>query len=182
MSSDAFDILGLEPRFDLDPSAIRRAYLARAGTAHPDRAGPPVDGNAVGPEASAAALNVARATLENPERRATALLARLGGPGKEADRSLPDGFLMQMMDIREQIAAAADKAPFIAWGEQQRAQHIRRAADLFTTAVASAHDSASVTPTLKAIRRELNAWRYIERLIEQIDGENESGETGGPHP
>lgn len=171
---DAFDILGVAAQFNLDLPAVQRAYLARSADVHPDRAG--VEGG--GAEASeqlAAELNDAKRVLEDPERRANALLARLGGPSKEADRSLPDGFLMEMMELREAAEAAgasgdaAEVDRWIANAERRRKGHIESVGSAFATL-----GTVPAGDQLRAIRRELNAWRYIERMIEQLDGGGES--------
>ncbi|MBZ0171321.1 MAG: hypothetical protein K8E66_02985 [Phycisphaerales bacterium] len=159
--ADPFDTLGFEPRFDLASAEIERAYLARIASAHPDR-----DADSAGP---AAALNIARATLLNAERRANALLARLGGPGPADDKSLPDGFLMEMMAVRGEIEGAIAEGgddvrrAWEAWAEGRRAGYVDRITPLFARA---AGGDRSV---LTEIRTGLNAWRYIERLIEQLD-------------
>lgn len=161
--ADPFDALGLEPRFDLPDAEIERAYLARIASAHPDR-----DADSAG---RAAGLNIARTILLSAERRANALLTRLGGPGPSADKSLPDGFLMEMMTVRseieEAIAEGGDQArrEWEAWADQRRAGHVERITPLFARAAEGDKD------TLAEIRTELNAWRYVERLIEQLDPE-----------
>lgn len=166
VTPDAFDILGLQPTFTLEPSAIRRAYLARVATLHPDSADP----NDADRGRTTAALHQAKATLEDPERRAAALLARLGGPTKEQDKSLPPGFLMETLEMRERIEAALSsgdpeaRASIQRDAASRRGAHIARVTELFL--------AASTPPTdesLRAIRTELNAWRYVERLIEQLD-------------
>lgn len=162
---DPFALLGLQPRFDLDTASIRRAWLAATRELHPDRAG-------ARPEAAEmlARINHAKRTLEDPEERASALLRLLGGPTKEQDKTLPDGYLMEMLEIREQmeseIAQEHDDARtrWESWSAQRRQQHIDRAAAMFS-ALGPAPDSGE----LRAIRLELNAWRYVERLIEQLD-------------
>jgi molecular chaperone HscB len=165
VSDDPFEVLGLAARFDLEPQAVRRAFLARAAAVHPDHAA----GEDSADEASAA-LNRAKAALENPERRANALLERLGGPGKREDRSLPAGFLMQIMETREEIEGAlatrdpASRARWEAWAQEQRGEYGARVGKLFKD-----FEMSKDAATLRAIREELNAWRYIERLIEQLD-------------
>lgn len=160
---DPFDALGLPPRFELSPRDVRRAWLERSASVHPDRTGP---GDA---EAArrAAALNDARRTLEDPERRAGALLARLGGPSMAADKSLPPGLLAEFLEVQEAVdeARAAERPldEYERWARTKRDEHIQRAGELF--ARASPNDPRS----LAAIRTELNAWRYVERLIEQLD-------------
>ena len=156
---DPFAALDLPRRYALDPAELDRAYLERAAALHPDVSA----GDDDAPR-RAAELNHAKRTLEDPERRARALLALLGGPGKE-DRSLPPGFLMEMMETREQIEAArgspAERARWEAWAVDRRGEYEAEVAALF-----GRHTEPGVLAT---IRTTLNAWRYIERLIEQLD-------------
>lgn len=165
-TTDPFELLGVRAAFDLTREQIERAYLAKAAASHPDAAGD--DAAREAGERRSAALNHAARTLRDRERRANALLARLGGPSKEADRSLPDGFLAQIMETRMQIEAdAGDPAArerWEQWAEKER--------DAFARSVSAQFASLAepATPaSLAEIRRTLNAWRYIERLIEQLD-------------
>jgi hypothetical protein len=108
-------------------------------------------------------------TLLDPEARANLLLARLGGPSKEVSRELPDGFLMKMMEAREELEAAATRRDGAAverwreWAERERDGHITRVGELF-----KAFAVAREGKVLSDVRRELNAWRYVERMVEQI--------------
>lgn len=161
---DPFAALGVPRRFDLDDSAIESAFLARLAGVHPDLAG-------ANTALDAAALTEARATLQDPERRANALLALLGGPGPSEDRTLPDGFLMEAMELRqtieEELGAGDDaRARWSAFADERRAGHVRSVGELF--AGGGDHPGPA---TLHAVRVELNAWRYTERLIEQLDPE-----------
>lgn len=160
---DPFAALGLPRRFDLEPGAIRQAHLARMAAEHPDLADAGDD--------AAADLNRARRTLEDDEARANALLTLLGGPKSDADRSLPPGFLMEIMALREAVEEAiagggeAARAECRADAEARRAGHIEAVAAAFAALDAGAPSAAD----LKSIRTELNAWRYAERLLEQLD-------------
>ncbi|MBX9737183.1 MAG: hypothetical protein K2X32_09680 [Phycisphaerales bacterium] len=169
---DPFGALGLPARFDLSTSEIERAFLARMAHAHPDHAVAHEQGTDIARLATQ--LNQSRAILSNPEQRAQSLLTRLGGPSKEADRSLPEGFLMEMMETRSTIDAeradAADGSASEAlldrwetWCEDRRSLHLQRVKSLFAS-IGQPPDSG----TLRRIRTELNAWRYIERLLEQL--------------
>ncbi len=166
---DPFDALGLPPRFDLEIEDIERAYLARAAALHPDLASGDAEARELGERASAA-LNGARRVLRNAERRAGALLSRLGAPDKGEDRSLPDGFLIEILEVREQVESAQASgdpeqvARWEAWGEQERARYTELVSGLF-----GALGEAPAPEALREIRTKLNAWRYIERLIEQLD-------------
>ncbi|MEL7473213.1 MAG: iron-sulfur cluster co-chaperone HscB C-terminal domain-containing protein [Planctomycetota bacterium] len=158
LDNDPFTLLGLPARLDLASDAIERAYLTRVASAHPDVQSEATTGDA-------ATLNRARHTLLDPERRANALLDVLGGPSPSDHNALPDGFLFDIMETREQVEAdtASDadaaRAKWGAWAESQRAAYLADLTERF----------AAPEPDRSAIRAQLNAWRYIERLIEQLD-------------
>jgi len=173
LNPDPFDELGLHPAFEIDSSRIEAAYLSRAAAMHPDLAGDD-------PESSdrASALNWAKAILDHPEKRADALLIRRGGPTKEADKSLPAGFLMSILETREQVEEAVTARDPVAigrwraWAHGQRSDFIGRVGAMFM-AIAQTADPRG----LARIRHELNAWRYIERLIEQLEPGYDPGDT-----
>lgn len=154
-----FATLGLAVSFGIEAVAIERAYLKKIAVSHPDRVG---DGGA----ADAAALNAARRCLLDDEARANAVLRLLGGASPSDDRSLPDGFLMEMMQTRSAMEEELEEDPDSArpkwqdWGIQQRRRYAQQVQELLA-------DPGS----LGACRTQLNAWRYIERLIEQLDPE-----------
>lgn len=168
MMPDAFDLLGLAPDYDLAPEAIHLAWLDRSGVLHPDRATGGADHTRK--LALLSRLNQARSDLADPARRAEVLLARLGGPPKEQDKSLPEGFLMEMLEVREQLEAAvgaSDHSAIVAWeawANGQREDYQARVREKFAAASAGGRD------LLSEIRAELNAWRYIDRMIEQLPG------------
>lgn len=169
---DAFDILGLEARFDLTAAEVRAAYLARVGG---EEGGSRKSEGGSGEEGGAA-LNAAKTVLMDAEGRANLLLARLGGPGKDACRELPDGFLMTMMEAREELEAASAKRDSAGverwreWAEGQRDGHVARVGALFKEHLGGggAGGVGGAGGRLTMVRRELNAWRYIERMLEQI--------------
>jgi molecular chaperone HscB len=167
VTGDMFDILGVPARFDLDAGEIERAYLARSARLHPDVASGDSDA-----ARGMAELNRARRVLGDAERRADALLVRLSGPRREEEKGLPAGFLMEMMEVREAVEAAiasggaAERAKWEAWAEERRREAIAEVGGMFA---AVGTEPAEHREALRAIRVRLNAWRYIERLIEQLD-------------
>jgi len=167
---DAFELLGLPAAFELDGEALRRAWLGKSAAAHPDHAGAALDPSEV--ERRSAALNEARRTLADPEKRASLLLKRLGGPGEKDDKSLPPELLMEYMEQREALdeAKAGGDVKGVeaarAWAEEKRAEHVRACERMFAEAL---EEPIPRPETLRAIRVELNAWRYAERMLEQID-------------
>lgn len=159
--SNPFQLLGFPIQFDIDPQAIQRAYLAALRTAHPD-AGGQVGG------ADAAELNAARLTLLDHEKRANTLINCLGAPSASELKDLPDGFLMEMMTIRQDIEEAIEqngedaRSTWESWASEQRADYISQIRELCA-------EPNPEPDTLNDMRVVLNAWRYIERLIEQLD-------------
>lgn len=177
MLNDPFEELGLPARFDLDAAVLERAFLRRAASVHPDMASEGGSAAEAGEtENRAAALNVARAILADPEKRANALLAKLGGPTKEQDKSLPPGFLMEIMETRQEVEAdlagadPSERDKWRGWAADRRRDYAARVGGMFASLDAQAAPAA-----LGEIRRELNAWRYIERLIEQLNPEYDPG-------
>jgi hypothetical protein len=160
MSDDPFETLGLPPRFDLDPTTIERAWLEKMATAHPDIAG------SAGSD-TASRINRAKGCIENAESRANVLLQHLGGPSAEDNNALPDGFLMDIFAVREdmeqRLAQDGDEArqQLREWASARRAEHEAVVRELFAT--------KGIHSVLTRIREQLNVWRYTERMIEQLD-------------
>jgi molecular chaperone HscB len=165
-SADAFAALKLPRRFDLTHPQISRAYLAASRTWQHQSIDPDLTHQAL------AVINQAKLTLLNPEARANHLLHLLGGPSASRDRSLPPGFLMQIMEQREALQAAQASADreqveaFTTWASAQRQANVQQVAPLF--AALSSVNSKPDPAALAHIRQILNAWRYIERMAEQI--------------
>ena len=151
-----FELLGLDPRFDLDRAELERAWLAQSALLHPDLGGRDAD--------ALARLNQARQDLADPERRAGILLSLLGGPSKEADRTLPPDFLAAMMQVQEAIESAEDPDHWRAWAENERQAIIEQVRVAFAEL-----DDPPDPADLAAIRGRLNQWRYVERIIERLD-------------
>lgn len=164
---DPFALLGLSRRYDVDRSVIDAAYLRAVAALHPDRIADPVERAEA--EGRAAEVNDARALLVDDERRANVLLQLLGGPEREVDKSLPDGFLMEIMEIRQDLETAiasaddAERQRFERWADDERNRYRAEVTEAF----AAAGDDPDAA-ALGAIRTRLNAWRYIERMIESL--------------
>jgi curved DNA-binding protein CbpA len=163
---DPFAVLGLPRRYDLTAEQVERAYLQRVAALHPDlmaaEALAELGGDGLEAERESSELNDARRILADPEQRAIALWRLLGGI---EDKSLAPAFLMEMMAIREDMqASSSDRAKWDAWTSRRREDHQHKVAALF----AAIHAGQPAGPLLKQIRLELNAWRYIERMAEQI--------------
>lgn len=172
-SDDPFELLGIQREYDVDASQVQRAYLKASAAHHPDRFTDPLERAEA--EETIAWINHAVAELSDDERRANCLLALLGGPSREREKALPDGFLIEILEQREEMEQALasgnpdERLGFERWAADRRRDHHEAVRALFARAVAMGEDKSTDAGILVAIRVELNAWRYIERMIEQLD-------------
>ena len=167
MNDGPFDILGIEARFEIDPADIRRRAVRRAARLHPDRASDPV--TAAEQARELALVNEASGILLDDIARAELLLAMHGGPGPSEDRTLPEGFLESILATRmelEEAVASGDEEGRKRLADWARSEWAERRA-----AVASILDrnDPPVADDLNVVRRELNRWRYSQRMLEQLE-------------
>jgi DnaJ-domain-containing protein 1 len=156
-ADDPFDLLKLVPSFGIDPAAVRRARVRAVATAD--------EGSG-----DAARWNDAQVALLDPFSRAEILLRRLGAP--EVDRRLlPDGFLLEMIELREEADAAdaAGRAALRARAEEARRAALGQVGAIFDAAL---QGSGLSVETTEDIWRGLNAARSFDRMIEQLDRES----------
>lgn len=169
MTSDPFRVLGLEPAFELDPEQVRKATLVRSARLHPDRAPDPI--TAAENASELAAVNEAASTLLDDLARAEVMIRIHGGPGPSEDRTLPDGFLEDILatrlELEEAVARGDDlgKETLRTWAEGEWAERRRRVADLID------REPAPGEAELREARLEVNRWRYSQRMLDQIDGD-----------
>lgn len=169
-SANPFATLGVEPQFDLDTDDLHRRFVTASAQVHPDRSTDPEEQMELARQA--ARINQAYRILADPESRATALLTVLGGENPVDHKELPGGLLEQMLEAREEMdeAQAGDDQARLdelrAWAEAEQQSYIERIATLFD---AWHGGTADPDQALHEIRCQLNALRYIKRMIEQLD-------------
>lgn len=101
---DPFAVLDVPRRYDLDRRTVESAHLRLLAALHPDRIADPIRrAEAVSATADA---NEARDILLDDERRAETLLTLLGGAPHDSERSLPPGFLVEVLELREKLDEA----------------------------------------------------------------------------
>ncbi|MFW5681644.1 MAG: Fe-S protein assembly co-chaperone HscB [Phycisphaeraceae bacterium] len=168
---DPFTALGMPRRFRLDEEELERRFVSLSSEHHPDRHTDPI-AQADAAEASSK-IGHAYQVLADPEKRANALLALRGGPAKEDDQSLPPELLMEVMEVREELEQAieqqdeADLARLRQWAQQQRDQRLQTIGDLLEQ---GDPEMPLDEQTAKRVRLELNALRYAQRMLEQMEG------------
>lgn len=161
-----YEVFGLEPAFAVDRDALRKRLLRFSRLAHPDfHSGRPEEALA---EANSALLNRAHELLTDPVRRAGWLVGALGGPSESDERSMPQPFLMEVLEWNETLEearadpGAADLEPLRAELEAKRSDELDAVEALLTPLPEAGAD------TLADVRRHLNAIRYLDRALSQI--------------
>lgn len=170
-----FQRLGLPTTYRLDLGELERAYLSWSRELHPDFF-------QLRPEADrqlslslSASLNDAYRTLKDPIRRAEYLLQLRGGPTASQERSMPEGFLEDVLELRmeiEEIKQAgeertADRRKLEERLHQERASAMEEVAALFG-ALESSEESGAPEKLLE-IRRRLNTVKYLDGLLRDLN-------------
>lgn len=167
---NAFELLGMKASFDIDSDALEKKYMQLCFEHHPDKFTDPIE--QIEASETSAEINAAYQAIKEPESRANVLLSVLGGPDSSDDKSLPPTLLVDMLEIREEMEAAqysqdtTKLTELKQWANTERQAYLNRVRELFKQV-----ETADKTneKTLQSIRMQLNALRYIERMIEQLD-------------
>lgn len=172
-----FELFGLEPSFDVDAGELRKRLLRFTRLLHPDFFGSAPPAVRALAERNTADLNSAHEVLADDFRRATRVLADLGGPDEKAERQMPQTFLMEVMEWNEALEEARTAAP----GSPPRAAldalrtELRdRRSQLMTEVGALLNEllAARAQPDparLTDARRLLNAVRYVDRSLSEME-------------
>jgi molecular chaperone HscB len=168
-----FAAFGLEPAFPLDLSATQKRLLALARALHPDVHAQADAARRRRAERNTAELNAAFRVLSDAARRAAWLVRHLGGPGEDEERAMPQAFLQEVLEWNEAIEEARRADPGAAarrgLGPLRARLGAERQALLERLAATLTPLPAPQAPTLRAARRELNALRYLDRVLGEIE-------------
>lgn len=164
---DAFGLLGLEPRYDLDLDTLEKVYFERSKELHPDRFAQAPAAERVVALGRARALNDAYQLLRKPAARAEYLLSREGiviGDNERIDPAL----VMELLEEREELAEARHAGKLDVVARLQAAMKARRKAALERIGTLFAAGGRS-GEHLSDIKQQLILLRYVERYLEECD-------------
>jgi molecular chaperone HscB len=162
LSSDDFELFGIERRFEQDRAVLDASWRALQAQVHPDKFA--AEGAAAQRVAVqwAVRVNEAYQRLKDPVRRG-AYLCDLGGVSIDAEdnTAMPKAFLMQQLEWREALDDARDEAQVAALAQQVSA---RRSASL-----AELQESIDVRSDFAAAAQQVRALMFIERFADDVD-------------
>lgn len=165
-----FALLGLEPAHAVDERDLRRRLTRAARLVHPDFHAGADDAVRSRAEALSARLNRAFETVSDATRRADWLVVHRGGPTEESERAMPAAFLAEVLDWNEVLQEARASAVHDPRVDALAAELAgRRDAGLAALAELMAPLPERGSPRLTAARRELNALRYLDRALREIE-------------
>jgi molecular chaperone HscB len=167
-----FETLGLEASGAVDPAELRRRLLRFSRLTHPDYFAAAAPEERARAEHATALLNAAHEILSDDVRRATWLVRHLGGPDENEERAMPAPFLAEVLEWNEMLAEA--RATPGAVGDPQLLGLKNDLLEQRREALASIARRLSPLPTrgapaLREVRRELNAVRYLDRALSEIE-------------
>jgi molecular chaperone HscB len=168
-TSDAFGLLGLSPRFDVDRDVLERAFFERSKELHPDRFAQAPASERVVALSKSRALNDAYQVLKRETSRAEYLLEREGlviGDNERIDPAL----VMELLEERETLAEARQAGQLAEIERLQQAMRDRRAGALGRVKVLFAElERGDRDAVLAQIKQQLILLRYVERYLEECD-------------
>jgi molecular chaperone HscB len=110
-----FELFGLPPAFGLDNEMLEQAYREIQSQVHPDRFAHAGDAERRASLQSTTRVNEAYRTLKDPVQRAKHILDLHGvDVAFETNTQMPTDFLLQQLELREELEAAAAKKDAVA--------------------------------------------------------------------
>ena len=167
---DFFEVLGFPVSFELKSAELEERYQQLSLELHPDFYGSAPEAEQLLSETASAILNTAYKTLLEPTLRAGYLLHLLAKKQQLDERSLPEGFLAEMFFLQEELDELLDSVNSVELSSmyddlQNRKKDIE--AD-FAPLFKKHEDHPEDSGILQKLQTNLNAERYLRRLLERI--------------
>jgi len=103
LDKNHFELFGLPVQFELDLGSIAERYRELQRATHPDQFASGTEQEQRLAVQQAAQINDAYQTIKSPLKRAQYLLQLKGKPLDDTDTQMDMGFLMQQMEMREEL-------------------------------------------------------------------------------
>ena len=177
--TDPFEVLRIEPRFDVDLVAVEKRVRDLSRVLHPDRHAGASAGQRRMSLGRAIDVNEAWRIVRDPIRRAEALLRRAGAQPADQDAKADPRFLVDFMEQREALSEAkrkGDKREIDRLASSVRARSAEATSRL-SAGFSAAGDDPERLAALAAIVGEL---RYFRRFLDEVGViEEERDEAAG---
>lgn len=166
-----FETFGLTPRYDVDSAELQHTLLRGSRAMHPDFFGAESPEIRALAEENSARWNAAFEILSDDVQRADWLVAFLAGPEPSAERQMPQAFLMEALDWNETLDDArrtpAASVNTLSALKATLADRRRRTLGSIRARLVPLPERGA--PELRDVRRDLNAIRYFDRALSEIE-------------
>ena len=160
-----FELLGLPPRFALDPASLERSYRDLQSRVHPDKFAAASEPERRVAMQWATRANEAYRTLRHPVERARYVLGLKGfDTEEESNTSMPADFLMQQMEWRESVVQAREAGDH-AGLERLRASLAESRTEMLRMLELAIDRDANFDAGCSLVRK----LRFLDKLEEEID-------------
>ena len=169
LQADDFSVFGLPPRYDVDLNSLEQSYHELAAELHPDFFATAPAAERRLSEGLSARLNQAWQTLQDPTARAQYLIEVWKAKTPTHERDLPTGFLQEMFALQEELEELLEAKDQQALATK-RADFLQRLNDLrynYQQQLIKLKENTPDTTFCKQIQQQLNAERYLLRLLER---------------
>jgi len=172
---DYYRFFGLEQKLDLDTEALQKRFYELSRQLHPDRYTRKPEAERQYSLEGTAILNGAYRTLRDPVKRAEYVLKRNGfESGAERSRNVAPDLLEEVFELNmavEELHSGDDSVRPQLEQAREKFVGLRGEIDASLGQLFQAYDSNPGREALEPIRAALDRRKYIQNLIDQVDGE-----------
>jgi molecular chaperone HscB len=167
LTQNYFELFGLSPGFEVDSESLALSYRELQRAVHPDRFANATEQERRLSVQQAALINEAFRTLKSPLSRARYLLEYHGVVLDDTDTSMDPAFLMEQMELREQLGGVrGSDDPFEALNRVRDAIESRERA-LVESLYNDFADAG--TAALERAQASVRKLQFMQRLLEEAE-------------
>ena len=170
---DHFKVMGFPHYFEIDSVELENRYQRLTLGMHPDFFGAAPEKQKCLSEKSSVMLNAAYSSLREPASRARYLLSLFARKKNLQTDSLPEGFLQEMFTLQEsldEMIESCDQSDLCKMNEDLQNRYVSIESS-YATLFKKFKTSPENTETLQQLQTQLNAERYLRRLLDRINSE-----------
>ena len=170
---DHFKVMGLPHCFEIDSVELEDLYQRLTLEMHPDFFGAAPENQKRLSEKSSVMLNAAYSSLREPTSRARYLLSLFAREKNLQTDALPEGFLQEMFTLQEELdemLESCDQSDLSKMNEDLQNRYASIESN-YATLFKNFKTSLDNTEILQQLQTQLNAERYLRRLLDRINSE-----------
>ena len=170
---DHFKVMGLPHCFEIDSVELENRYQRLTLEMHPDFFGAAPEKQKRLSEKSSVMLNAAYSYLREPASRARYLLSLFARGKNLQTEALPEGFLQEMFTLQEsldEMLESSDQSDICKMNENLQNRYASIESN-YASLFKKFETSPENTEILQQLQTQLNAERYLRRLLDRINSE-----------